>query len=247
MEVAALDSYSLKARYYPTVVVISPLCLLILSVSVGCWDLVQSLGVAAVSTLGLAFVMDQVGRDQGKKKENGLFRQWGGKPTTRILRHRDSCLDRPTLRRYHERLGRLVKGVRMPTAGEEAEDAAAADSIYESCASFLRERTRDKKAFRLIFQENANYGFRRNLWGMKPAGVFLAAVAPIVCSGISAWYLVNQMQEWWVAAICAVISTVLLVLWVVRFKPSWVRTPADEYARQLVSACDALEFEADGK
>lgn len=246
MDMKAFDAYSLKARYYPTVIVIAPLCLMILSVASGKWDLLKSIGVAAVSTLGLAFVMDQVGRDQGKRKEASLFHVWGGKPTTCILRHRDPFLDRTTRERYHNKLARLVEGIKMPTVEQEAEDPNAADWIYDSCTAFLRAQTRDAKEFPLVFQENTNYGFRRNLWGMKPAGIVISVLGALACSVLATWRFFTNNEEWLMAAICGVVCIVLLVLWVCRFTPSWVKTTADEYARQLISACDSLKTRGQG-
>ena len=40
----------------------------------------------------------------------------------------------------------------------------------------LREATRDTSRFPLVFAENANYGFRRNLWGLRPIGTGVAVV-----------------------------------------------------------------------
>jgi len=73
MEIKALDAYSLKARYYPTVIVMASLCIVVLAAGSGLWGPVKGIIGAAVSALGLAFVMDQIGRDQGKKKEPVLY------------------------------------------------------------------------------------------------------------------------------------------------------------------------------
>ena len=239
MEIKALDAYSLKARYYPTVIAMAPLCMIVLAAGSGLWDPAKGVIGAAVSALGLAFVMDQVGRDQGKKKEPALYEAWGGKPSTRQLRHRDSTLDPVTLRRYHEKLAGLVGGVNMPTPEEEAADPDAADATYESCGAFLRQKTRGKD-FALLFQENTNYGFRRNLWGMKPAGIALAIIGTAGCAALTAAFFAMGKEDWLVAAICTAVCIVLLVLWLCRFKPGWVRIPAEEYARQLLAACDSL-------
>jgi len=240
MEIKALDAYSLKARYYPTVIVLAPLCLIVLAVGSGVWDPVKGLMGAIVSALGMAFVLDQVGRDQGKKKEAGLFAAWGGKPSTRMLRHRDTTLDPVTRQRYHGKLAELVKGVSIPSAQEETADPVAADTAYESCTAYLRQNTRGKD-FSLLFQENTNYGFRRNLWGMKPAGIVISIVGTLGCSGLMTWYLLASKEEWLVAAICTAVCIVQMVLRTFRFTPDWVRTPAEEYARQLLAACDSLD------
>lgn len=239
MDLKMFDAYSLKARYYPTVIVLAPLCLIVLAACSGVWDPVKGIMGAIVSALGMAFVLDQVGRDQGKKKEPGLYQAWGGKPSTRMLRHRDDALDPVTRARYHEKLAGLVKGVKIPTAEQEAAAPEAADVVYESCATFLRQNTRGTE-FALLFQENTNYGFRRNLWGMKPAGIVISIVGTLGCAALTAWYLLAGKAEWLVAAMSVAVCTVLLVLWMFRFTPDWVRIPAEEYARQLLAACDSL-------
>ena len=157
MEMRTLDAYSLKTRYYPTVILLAPLCLIVFSIGSGVWDPIKGLAGAIVSTLGLAFIMDQIGRDQGKKKEAQLFLLWGGKPTTRIFRHRESMLDPVTLRRYHNRLSGLVEGIHIPTPEEEAANPMAADSVYESCAAYLRQRTRGMDFPLVYHHSNVHY------------------------------------------------------------------------------------------
>lgn len=239
MEFRAIDSYSLKARYSPTVILLSPLCLAVFAAGSGLWDPLSGLAASLVTVLGCAFVMDQVGRDQGKKKEPYLFQLWGGKPSTRILRHRDSTLDAVTRRRYHKKLSVLVDGIIMPSEKDEAENPEAADAVYDSCAGFLRQNTRGKE-FRLLYQENTNYGFRRNLWGMRSAGIFVSIVGSLGCAGVTAWFVWEGSDKWLIAAVCFAISIVQAVLWIFRFTSDWVRTTAEEYARQLVATCDSL-------
>lgn len=63
------------------------------------WGLVWSLFVFCGGTT----LMAQVARDLGEKKELALFRSWGGKPTTRFLRHRDAP-NKAVLLRRHQKL-----------------------------------------------------------------------------------------------------------------------------------------------
>ena len=55
-------------------------------------------------------------------------------------------------------------------------DPEWADTKYEEVVTSLREATRDTSRFPLVFAENANYGFRRNLWGLRPIGTAVAVV-----------------------------------------------------------------------
>jgi hypothetical protein len=48
-------------------------------------------------------LLAQIGRDLGKKKEPSLYEDWGGKTTTRLLRHREAK-NKLTLARRHKKL-----------------------------------------------------------------------------------------------------------------------------------------------
>jgi len=92
---------------------------------------------------------------------------WGGKPSTVKLRHRDTTNQRPHERTLPRHRASAAARSQVPNATEETADPVAADSVYEAFGDFLRERTRDTKKCRLVFEELMNYGFRRNLWGWR--------------------------------------------------------------------------------
>lgn len=60
-----------------------------------------------------------------------------------------------------------------------AADRAAALGIDLRSCHFLREQTRDPKMFPIVYEENVNYGFRRNLLGLKPTGAAIAVVGSL--------------------------------------------------------------------
>jgi hypothetical protein len=138
------------------------------------------------------------------------------------------------LTRRHERLRQLAANVQMPTAKQEEKNPGKADQVYDSCTAFLLEKTRDKKQFPLVFEENCNYGFRRNLWGMKPFGILTSLAG----TGGVAVLLVLDYYHHGIAAIstiiCGTISFLLLIGWIGWFSPEWVRIPAEAYQRQRV-------------
>jgi len=241
MEFNALDSYSIKARYYPTLIVVTPICLVILSLASKQFDLLKDLGVVVASGLGLIFVMDQVGRDGGRNKQPELFRRWGGVPTTVLLRHRDKTIDAITKARYHRILSESLHNLDVPSEHQENENPSQADDVYASCTEFLKETTRDHSKFPLVFQENTNYGFRRNLWGMRPAGIILSIVGTVVCGVLVFFRLLESAGDLLIPFSSTILSAVLLSFWICRFTASWVRMAAYVYARQLLAACDSLQ------
>jgi len=235
MAFTSFDKYSLNARLYPALILFLPIGLSVASFFpekfTGC-DLL----VATITTCGLSFFLENLARDQGKKKESELFELWGGKPTTLMLRYKDTALEPVTLERYHKKLESLLS-IKLPSPQEELEVLSKADELYESCVKYLRENTRDWKEYRLIFAENVNYGFRRNLWGIKPAAIVIILLSLLVVC-ISLYLDLIGLKMVVIATVLLNIG--LLVLWTIRINPEWVKVPAFDYARHLLSACDRI-------
>ncbi len=234
------DRYTFWARFLPAAVMLLPAGLALAAWFPNGFD-GWSLLVGLMASGAGAMLLMQIGRDAGKKKEPGLWALWGGQPAVAMLRHRDKRLDRLTRLRYHEKLAGLVPGCPAPTETTEQMDPAAADEVYTSWVRYLREATRNHSRFAVLFAENINYGFRRNLWGMKSAAVVIAvlgiaAALVRVLLAVRAGHDIPPM-----AAIVAGLDTALLVLWMLRFRPSWVLTAANAYAERLLAACEILQ------
>jgi hypothetical protein len=242
------DEYRRRARLQPMLLVLLPPCFVIgmlVPEGLGTWGILTRLGAAAVASLasavGFTTLLEQLGRDQGKIKEPGLWASWGGAPTTQMLRHRERNLCNPALRaRYHRKLQQLVPDLRLPSAADETACPAAADQIYDAYVRYLIAQTRDREKFPLVLEENINYGFRRNLWGMRPVGIVLSAVA----SAMSAYFLYLGLKfadPLWIAWAAVLIGSVcLLTWWLFRIRRAWVFIPAKAYAQRLLEACDVL-------
>jgi hypothetical protein len=236
--VLGLDAYTIRARVAPALLVALPVW-----ITVTVWFpgvTANALVSGAGAWLALAVLADQLGRDGGRNKQPDLLRRWGGLPSTAMLRHRDPRLNRVTRARYHAKLG-VMGGVPLPTPEIEAAGAEKADEVYESCIELLRARTRDHKTFALVFAENVAYGFRRNVWGMRPGGATLALLASAACGvrlGVE-WMRSGAITS--APTIGLLACAVLSALWLVRFTSDWVKVAAEAYARALLAACEVLE------
>lgn len=237
-----VDRYSFNVRFLPAAAVLLPA-----GVAVAAWlpqpgDIVSWGQLLAIGlSAGGAMLLAQLGRGPGKAKEPALFASWGGQPTVGMLRHRDAQLDPHTKTRYHRKLAVLVPDSPAPTPDQEVADSASADGIYASWISYLLAKTRNLEQFRLLFTANIDYGFRRNLWGMKPAGVLLAGLGAVGALARIGWSYWSATAVDWVVIGALAANIWLLVVWLITISPAWVKVTADAYARQLLAACDVLE------
>ena len=227
----------MQARLLPMFVLLLPLGLLLLA-----WYPTTSVWLDALEALGLPIVLtallSQLGRDLGKKKEPALFMEWGGMPTDRILSFSKTFLDGATFARYRTKLSTLLLSVQFLDEAQELAAPDAALQVFRTCTNFLREKTRDHGKFALVFAENVNYGFRRNLWAMRAAGVTISAIATIGAAVPILLMPENPISPLEVVAI--VVNACLLVFWLLRINKNWVRVTAEEYAKQLFAACEVL-------
>lgn len=195
---------------------------------------------------GLLYALGSWARTRGKHIEEDLLKRWGGWPTTLKLRHAGP-LDSSTLARYHGFLRQNVPQWEAPTSADENSNPTKADGAYGSAVMWLKEKTR--KGFPLVDKENAQYGFRRNLFGMRPIGVLvcaLAAAASLVAiymqmhafTATALWAASSaQRPEIWAAT---AIDLVALIAWLTVVNDQWVRQAGYQYADALLAACDQL-------
>lgn len=224
----SFDRYVMQARVVPVLLVVFPLASLVVI-----WLPEESVGwrlMGGLVSLVLLSLVAQVGRDGGKRQQEALFRKWNGKPSIRKLRHRDSNLPWITMERLRSSLASAV-GIPCPTKAEEEADPVTADEVYAAYVDHLREATRADK---ILLSENIGYGFRRNLWGMKSAGLVFALIGLVGAgSGAALAWGTAQMV---VPASVAFINAALTVFWILRVHDGWVRESAEAYADRLIHA-----------
>lgn len=202
---------------------------------------------AAFAGMGGAFLLTQLARDAGKTREPSLFQLLGGMPSIVIFRHANKQLDAITKARYHRKLERLVAEAKAPTREEELANLDSADEVYSAWSQFLRTNTRDIKKYSMLFNENVNYGYRRNVWGLRPIGITLSLLCVLVVGG-RLWLVqsetgqINQHM-----AIAFVVALLFLSLWLFRFTSDWVRIPAIAYAERLAESVETMDLKTTAK
>ena len=142
-----------------------------------------------------------------------------------------------------------MPGLALPSPEEERNDPEEADARLESANRWLLAQTTDHARFGLLFSENMNYGYRRNLLGMKPIalGLDTAAFGVVIAMGVACWsgdigWTIESLEpEWWASLVIAVVHALMFFG---RVRADWVRASAESFASQLLSACDSLGRDA---
>lgn len=232
------DAYERKARLYPALLALSPLIVgIALYTDWFKFDVSSAVFLAAIA--GILFWLAGKSRDAGKAVEKRLVSTWGGMPSVTLLRHRDQTLDRYSKQRYHEAAAQLT-GMDMPIPSDEEKDPVDADERYRAVTRALLSKTRDTNRYALLFKENINYGFWRNLRGLKPFALVLALL-PVAFCAWKDFELIRGLKlpdgpELTLVVLCLI----TLAAWVTTVTDEAVRRAADSYALRLLEALDDL-------
>ncbi len=115
------------------------------------------------------------------------------------------------------------------------------DDLCESAVVWLRSKTRDKNTFYLIHEENTNYGYYRNMFNLKKAGIILNCVAVfalvimVLCPHFDSFKPSNF--EMLLLVSIHLFQIVYLSLAITK---DAVETAAKRYAKSLVEAIDII-------
>ncbi|KQZ35116.1 hypothetical protein [Duganella sp. Root1480D1] len=238
-----LDPYEVKARLFPGLLVLLPAILYFVLLHGSKSPVVVSLGTV-LATCGGPYLLSNFVRTWGQRVQERLFRDWGGQPSTIMLRHRDSTLSQPTKLKYHAlALGTL--GIPMPSAQDEESNPDAADQSYAAAADALRPLTNDKKKFPFVFKELVAYGFNRNAYGARWVGLgvcIASAWATLTHANAirhdSPYLNVTQIGN--AHAVVLLIAFGVALLWSVHFTADTVRISGLSYSRRLWEALEKI-------
>lgn len=237
-----LNTYERRARYLPAVLTVSPVIIWLYLWFPDIRSL-EGTFISLIVGLGISVPLSILARTLGKKEQEKLLVKWGALPATLILKSNDSSINRETKNRYHQRL-RLLTNVDIPTPEKELEDPLDATRKFDSCIDYLRQRTRDKVKYSLIFNENVSYGQARNLLGLKPLGLILCLIVLAIQSfhiyknyGLGLNISAVPILE----VISVVITLIFLSFWIFFVSSKQVYNAGVNYGKALLESCEHIE------
>ena len=228
-----LDPYERCARMYPGLICLFPIIIGTYSSFPAAYKTLSGF-VTLAAAVGLLHFLSNVARGMGKRLEPQLFSDWGGVPSVALFRYSDDHIPRPMKERYHRIMSERT-GIQAPSHEQEGSDPRAADQVYRSWSDYLRSQTRDTQRYSMIFKENINYGFRRNLLGLKAYCLVAGTIAIAMIA-----FPVYMSKSWTGDQVAFLfVLTIYTVLIGLIVKKSWVRFTAYAYAHHLLESIDS--------
>jgi len=235
-----LDAYTRRARLIPGLIVVLPVAVAVTALGLQGQPVVAAVGGLLMS-LGGPFVLASVVRTQGLALQDRLFAEWGGAPTTQALRNRGNAWPDAQRLLWRAAVGQATE-VLLPNEHDEAANSLLADGTYESAVARLRALERDKRKFPLVFEENRNFGYERNLLGMRPSGLVIAvaaAIAMLVIGVLSELHDVNNLSATSLF-VAAAVDAAIALFWLLVPSKSRTLLVARRYAERLLEGATEL-------
>ena len=227
------DNYERKARFLPAVLSVLPL--LPISAGLGLfseWEklLLGGAGISAVVAVGLSHTASAM----GNRLQVKLWPRWPhDSPTNRWLHPSEARTSKQQRELWYSATRRLVGidiGVAV-TSGKEVE-ATINDAVF-NLRNLFSERP-DAKRLRM---HNVDYGFARNLTGMRPIWVAFVLLSTTACWFVH--FVTSKDVLMW--AIVSTLLALMLVPLAFCFLPSYVRTKATYYAESFFGTLTAVD------
>lgn len=223
------DSYERRARMVPGLLMLFSLTLAGVAVGANRWPYTSWL-LGALTAVGAPLVLASWVRDKGAAAQERLWSEWGGAPTHRALKEPGSVAQR-----RRAKLSALV--------GFEVSPSAA-DADLDQAVRMLIRQTSESATHPLVFEENRNYGFVRNLYGVRffGAGLATACLVLLLTLALPSW------QGWfgtpfssWTLSMSATGELLLIIFWTTFPTKSRVERAARRYCERLLESLDIID------
>ena len=231
------DAYTIRARILPAL--IAGLPSISLPFVLVPWS---HLGISNVVFSTMSFVLLYAFADFARRGGYSVEERLGTRSTPELWHRSNNELPNGTKDQFRSFVSTKIKQ-QAPTEIDEIERTSLANDFYNSAASWLREHTRDKKVFNILFDELMTYGFRRNLLGLKIPALCMNLIVLVLSSAILYFRLpyfdkIIYIDE----KLVAVLSVVLLhsAYMLLAVNANGVRDASKIYGKQLIFSCATL-------
>ena len=181
-----LDSYDMRARIAPTILIISPLVFAVISLF-QIQESIISMILGSVFFIIFIYFLSFWVRANGRKIEKIIWASSGGPPSTRIMMWDDCHLSRELKKNIYQKI-KTAYDITLPS---ENQNNSAFLNIVETVFNRVKNEVRIKNPNGLWSIQNAEYGSVRNIYGSRHY-FYVFSIFGVICCVFS-WYVHNDM------------------------------------------------------
>lgn len=226
------DAYNLRVRFSVGLILITPIIISIYLLVPNASNFSFTV-IILVLCFGACNLMMSLSRFLSRKATSKCFP--GLMPAQQMLMPEDDTLDPITKKRYHKFFSSKLNNLSF------SKESATAVNSCKSAVNWLISQTRDAEKFPLIKEETINFGFSKNLYGLKPLGISISSFLAILEIGttVAKYHLKFGYVEYSGLIASAIISCTYTIVWIFLITKEWVKDSGYRYAKALLSACDS--------
>ena len=226
------DAYNLRVRLSVGLILITPIIISIYLLVPNASNISFTV-IVLILCFGLCNLMMSLSRYLGRKVTSKCFPEL--MPAQQMLMPTDDTLDSITKQRYHKFFLSKIENLSF------SKDSDNAINSCKSSINWLISQTRDSEKFPLIKEETINFGFSKNLYGLKPLGICVSSSLAFFEIGliVAKYHFQFAYVDYSNLIASAIISFASAMVWVFLITETWVKDSAHRYAKVLLSACDS--------
>lgn len=220
------DSYERRARFFPAFIVVLPIIVFAMSLRLPDDGWVKKILITGGAGSALVVALAHMASAAGNRFGDAFWKKRNGLPTVRWLRVSDTDHSSQQKQQWYENIKRLT-GLDIQEAvatKPHEEDAIITDGIRQ-----LRYQIRGKAMAKMVDKHNEEYGFARNLAGLRWLMLGSAIVATLGCG--FAWRFDRGSVIGCIIAGCLLVYAAVMFFWL----PSYVGRAGERYAESILS------------
>lgn len=223
------DNYNIRARLCPSLILLSPVLINMYLII----DIIRELSttiVVFIVSLAISNLLILISRYQGDKKIEKILDK--DVLADNILKPTNNILDNITKQRYYDFLNKNIKDVNLNMKCDNEDE-------YKTSIKWLKRQTRDKSKHSLIFEENINIGFCKNLYGLKCYGIVVSIsliTILLVYSYIKFELSIVTIPLEIILSLC--IDIMFLLIWIFAVNRKIINLTYKKYSLALLESCD---------
>lgn len=227
------DHYERKARFLPAILAVLPLLPVSAAFGAPLLEWVKLLGAGVGLGAILAVALSHVASACGNRLQEKLWPEWPhDAPTNRWLHPDDKSVSTQQKQRWYKAIGSLL-GLDIQAA-VDAKDAGELKAVINDAVQASRNRLWQAPSAERVRLHNVDFGFARNLAGLRWVWGIFALGSVVGCWSGYIWY--GRPVLWAVASTVVAIGAIGLAA----ILPRYVRKKAHYYAESFFEAVVAL-------